>query len=149
MHFPRSVNLKCICRIDSACGFHTLQLKMYYIKSLSKAAFLIQFAAVTRTFLCNPKSSSQQCITSNSRIQRYFLVSLLPFSLLPLIFFSLSCQWPNNTESNCRQKTTFNDYVIRESNKEKVTDQYIQQRGRTFPDTPLSDNKEYYWLCPD
>lgn len=50
----------------------------------------------------------------------------------PVCFLSV---WPIVTESNCRQKTTSNDYFIWEPERErewKVTDRYFQQKEKAF-----------------
>ncbi len=63
------------------------------------------------------------------------------YSSLPVIHLALSTPdpfcfpsvWPIVTESNCRQKTTSNDYFIWESKREwKVTDRYFQQKEEAF-----------------
>lgn len=66
-----------------------------------------------------------------------------PYSRLPAIHLALSSPdpvcfpsvWPIVTESNCRQKTTSNDYFICTSEPEsviqwKVTDRYFQQKNK-------------------
>lgn len=75
------------------------------------------------------------------------------YSSSPVIHLALSTPdpfcfpsvWPIVTESNCRQKTTSNDYFIWESEREwKVTDRYFQQKEEAFfffPDTQFQTTK--------
>lgn len=58
------------------------------------------------------------------------VIHLALSTLDPFCFPSV---WPIVTESNCRQKTTSNDYFIWESEREwKVTDRYFQQKEEAF-----------------
>lgn len=75
---------------------------------------------------------------------------------LPVIHLALStldpfCYpsvWPIVTESNCRQKTTSNDYFIWESELESEKSQTATFNKRRKPFCSrhtILDNKEYYW----
>lgn len=114
------------------------------------------YILLTNYFWCIYWDTADNCESpSHIRIYQHLWD---PYSSSPVIHPALSTLdpvcfpsvWPIVTESNCRQKTTSNDYFIWESERETEKSQTgtFNKRRRPFfcSQHTISDNKEYYWL---